>query len=545
MKGGRERWTFRDSFRYDSMLCGASARRFAPALLIAFALVMAASAASAETVLRIVPHADLKNIDPIWTTAYITRNHGYMIYDTLFAMDEQLKPHPQMVESWKQSGDGLTYTFVLRPGLKWHDGQPVRAADCVASLKRWGARDAMGQKLMEFSKGLDVVDARTFRLVLKEPYGLVIPSLAKISSNVPFMMPERIAATDPFTQIKENIGSGPFKFVAEQWVPGNKVVYVRNADYVPRDEPPSFASGGKRVYVDRVEWLYIPDPSTAQAALAAGEVDYYEIPPVDLVPLMERDPRLIVKVLDPLGVQGMLRPNHLHPPFNDVRARQALLWMVKQEDYLRAMIGDPRYWKSCAALFICGTVYASDAGAVGPQDLERARQMMAESGYKGEPVVLMDPTDIPMSHAATLVTAQLLRKIGVNVQVQAMDWSTLTSRRAEKKSPAEGGWNLFHTWWTGADVISPLGNIGIAANCEKAWFGWPCSAEMEKVRDQIARAADLPEQQRQAVKLQELAYRDVPYVSIGQWQLPTAYRKSLSGVIVSPVPFFWNIKKQE
>jgi peptide/nickel transport system substrate-binding protein len=523
------------------------ARRAARALLCA-SLIWAGlvTSAPAETVLRVVPHADLKNTDPIWTTAYITRNHGYMIYDTLFALDEQLKPHPQMVESWKQSADGLIYTFTVRPGLKWHDGAPVRAADCVASIRRWGARDAMGQKLMEFTKALQAVDARTFRLVLKEPYGLVIPSLAKISSNVPFMMPERLAATDPFTQVKESIGSGPFKFVAGEWVPGNKVVYVKNPDYAPRDEPPSFASGGKRVYVDRVEWLYIPDPATAQAALSAGEVDYYEIPPVDLVPLMERDSKLVVKVVDPLGVQGMLRPNHLHPPFNDPRARQALLWMVKQDDYLRAMIGDPRFWKACPALFICGTVFASDAGAEAlmKQDLERAKQLMQEAGYKGEPVVLMDPTDISMSHAATLVTAQMLRKIGVNVQVQAMDWSTLTSRRAEKKPPAEGGWNLFHTWWTGADVISPLGNIGIAANCEKAWFGWPCSPEMEAVRDQIARATELPDQQRLAVKLQELAYRDVPYVNIGQWQLPTAYRKSLSGVIISPVPFFWNIKKE-
>jgi len=324
-------------------------------------------------------------------------------------------------------------------------------------------------------------------------------------------------------------------------------VYIRNPDYVPRDEPPSFAAGGKRVYVDRVEWLYIPNPSTAQAALSAGEVDYYEIPPVDLVALMERDPRLLVHVLDPLGVQGMLRPNHLHPPFNHPKARQALLWMVRQEDYLRAMIGDPRFWKACPALFICGTAFATDVGSepLMKQDLDLAKRLMHEAGYRGEPVVLMDPTDIPMSHAATLVTAQMLRKIGVNVQVQAMDWSTLTSRRAEKKPPAEGGWNLFHTWWTGADVISPLGNIGIAANCDKAWFGWPCNAEMERVRDQIARAGELADQQRLSAKLQEMAFADVPYVSIGQWQTPTAYRKSLSGVIVSPVPFFWNIKKQE
>ena len=502
---------------------------------------------SAETTLRIVPHADLKNIDPIWTTAYITRNHGYMIYDTLFAMDENMASQPQMVDTWEQSADGLVYTFTLRDGLKWHDGKPVRAADCVASLRRWGARDAMGQKLMQFTRSLEVVNERTFRLTLKEPYGLVVPSLSKISSNVPFMMPERVAKTDPFTQIKENIGSGPFIFVEEEWVPGNKVVYIRNPDYVPREEPPSFAAGGKRVKVDRVEWLYIPDAATAQAALAAGEVDYYERPPVDLLPLMERDPRLVVAMIDPLGVQGWLRPNHLHPPFDHPKARQALLWMVNQEDYMRAIIGDPRYWRTCPAYFVCGTDFETDVGseALMSQDLDRARQLLAEAGYRGEPVVLMDPTDIPMLHGATLVTAQMLRKIGVNVQVQAMDWSTLTSRRAEKKPPAEGGWNLFHTWWTAADVNSPVANIGVAGNCENAWFGWPCSEALESLRDRLARSTDPKEQFQLTMDLQRQAFKEVPYVNFGQWILPTAYRKILDGVIVSPVPFFWNISKQE
>jgi len=296
-----------------------------------------------------------------------------------------------------------------------------------------------------------------------------------------------------------------------------------------------------------VEWLYIPDPQTAQAALSAGEVDYYEVPPVDLVPLMEKDPRLVVKVVDPLGVQGWLRPNHLHPPFNNVKARQALLWMVKQEDYMRAIIGDARFWKACPAYFACGTEFESDAGseALMAQDLAKARKLMQEAGYKGEPVVLMDSTDIPMMHGASLVTAQMLRKIGVNVQVQAMDWSTLTSRRAEKKPPAEGGWNLFHTWWTAADVISPVANIGVASNCDKAWFGWPCDPGIEKLRDQIARSSDVSQQKALGVKLQVAAFAEVPYVNIGQWQTPTAYRKQLSGVIISPVPFFWNIRKQE
>jgi peptide/nickel transport system substrate-binding protein len=517
--------------------------------LAALVLVVlcAATSLSFAATLKVIPHADLKNTDPIWTTAYITRNHGYMIYDTLFSLDADLKPQPQMVDAWQVSDDGLVYTFTLRPGLKWHDGAPVRAADCVASIQRWGKRDGMGQKLMELTQSLDVVDDRTFTLTLKEPYGLVLHSLGKISSNVPFMMPERLAKTDAFTQITEHIGSGPFRFVEEDWVPGSKVVYVRNPDYVPRSEPPSFAAGGKVVKVDRVEWLYIPDPATAQAALSAGEVDYYERPPVDLLPLMEANPEVTVSIIDPLGTQGWLRPNHLHPPFNHKKARQALLWMVNQEDYMRAIIGDPKYWRTCGAYFMCGTPLETDVGSepLMQQDFAKAKQLMQEAGYQGEPVVLMDPTDIPILHGATLVTAQLLRKIGVKVDVQAMDWSTLTSRRAEKKPPSEGGWNLFHTWATGADVASPVNNIGVSGGCmEKAWFGWPCDPRLEELRDAWARTSDPAKQKEIAVELQRVAYDTVPYVNYGQWFLPTAYRSNLQGVIVSPVPFFWNIEKQ-
>jgi peptide/nickel transport system substrate-binding protein len=516
-------------------------------LMIGLLLVWTSLSTAAGGTLKVVPHADLKNTDPIWTTAYITRNHGYMIYDTLFALNADLKPQPQMVETWSVSDDQLTYTFTLRPGLQWHDGGPVRAADCVASIKRWGKRDGMGQKLMDFTESLDVVDERTFTLKLKEPYGLVLQSLGKLSSNVPFMMPERLANTDAFTQITEQIGSGPFKFVKGEWVPGSKVVYVRNPDYRPREEPPSFAAGGKTVKVDRVEWLYIPDPATAQAALIAGEVDYYERPPTDLLPLMQNNADLKIAIIDPLGTQGVMRPNHLHPPFNHKKARQALLWMVNQEDYLRAIVGDEKYWQTCTAYFMCGAPLETDAGAeaLAQQDLEKARQLMQEAGYKGEPIILMDPTDIPVLHGASLVTAQMLRKIGVNVEVQAMDWSTLTSRRAEKKLPSEGGWNLFHTYGTGADMASPINNITMSGGCEeKAWFGWPCDAHLEKLRDDWARATDAAKQKEIAVEIQRLAYDMVPYVNYGQWFLPTAYRSNLQGVIISPVPFFWNIEKE-
>jgi peptide/nickel transport system substrate-binding protein len=516
-------------------------------LSVAAALIAFSAPASAEKVLRVVPHADLKNLDPIWTTAYITRNHGYMVYDTLFATDENLKIQPQMVDTFKVSGDGLVYTFKLRPGLKWHDGAPVKSEDCIASIKRWGKRDGMGQKLMDFTKSMDVVDDNTFTLTLKEPYGLVLDSLGKISSNVPFMMPKRLADVDAFTQVSEIIGSGPFKFVKDEWVPGAKVVYVKNEAYVPRSEPASGAAGGKVVKVDRVEWIYIPDPATTVNALINGEVDLLESPAVDMITLMRGNADIKIEIIDPLGTQGWLRPNHLWPPFNHPKARQALLWAVNQEEYLQAIVGDPALYKVCAAYFICDTPYATMIGTepLTAVDKKMAMKLLKESGYKGEKIVLMQPTDIPVLNNASLVTAQLLRDIGMDVDVQAMDWSTLTSRRAEKKSPADGGWNIFHTYSTGADVSSPIANIGISGGgVEKAWFGWPTDAKIEKLRDDFARATTVDARKKIVEVLQTRLFEVVPYVNFGQWFQPMAWRSNLSGVLVSPVPFFWNIDKK-
>src|SRR5688572_10268571 len=382
--------------------------------------------------LRFVPHADLKVLDPIWTTAYITRNHGYMIYDTLFALDAGLQIRPQMVEKHSVSKDGMKYAFTLRDGLKFHDGQPVTAEDCVASIKRWGARDAVGRLMMAAVGRLVPLDRKTFTLDLAQPFGLVVDGLAKPSASPCFIMPARMAATDPNEQVKETIGSGPYRFVKDEWQPGNQVVYVRNPDYVPRSETPNGAAGGKRVFLDRVVWRYIPDAATANAALAAGEIDYWENPPLDFVPALERDPTLAVFVTDSRGTQGLLRPNHLQPPFNNKKARQALLWMVDQEHYLKAAIGQARYYRTCPGYFMCGGLpYESTVAAPPRPDPARARQLLKESGYDGSPVVLMDPTDIALLHGATLVCRELLVKIGINVDLHAMDWSTLVARRAK------------------------------------------------------------------------------------------------------------------
>src|SRR5262245_1513156 len=357
--------------------------------------------------LRFVPHADLKVLDPIWTTAYVTRNHGYLIYDTLFATDGNLKVQPQMVDKWSASPNRMRWSFTLRDGLKFHDGQPVTAEDCVASLKRWGARDTIGRLLMASVSRLAVVDKKTFTLELEQPFGLVLEALGKPSSNVPFIMPARLAATDPNEQVKESTGSGPYRFVKDEWQPGNRVVYLRNGDYVPRPEPPSGAAGGKRVFVDRLEWRYIPDPATAGSALEAGEVDYWENIPLDHSARLEKNPGVTVFVTDPRGSQGCLRPNHLHPPFNNKKARQALLHMVDQKLYLDATIGSAKYYRTCPAIFMCGgTPFESGVAAPKP-DLERARQLLKESGYDGRPIVVLDPTDSPYAHAPALVTADL------------------------------------------------------------------------------------------------------------------------------------------
>ncbi len=517
------------------------------AAIAAFVATGAAAPAGAESVLRIVPHADLKNLDPIWTTAYISRNHGYMIYDTLFALDENLEVRPQMVEDWSVTADGLVWTFRLRDGLAWHDGAPVTAADCVASIERWGARDGMGQKLMDATAALAVVDDRTFSLTLEEPYGLVLQSLGKISSNVPFMMPERLARTDPFEQVAETVGSGPFVFAADEWVPGAKAVYLRNPAYVPRAEAPSFAAGGKRAKVDRVEWLYIPDAATAMNALISGEVDFFELPPHDLLPVMEASPGVTVTTLDTLGNQGWVRLNHRLPPFDNPKAREAVLWAIDQSHYLQAVIGNPDYYAECAAYFGCDTPLETDIGAQAlmTQDLERARALVAESGQAGARVVILQATDIPINNGAALITAGLLREIGFEPELQAMDWSTLTSRRAISEPADRGGWNVFVTWWIAADILNPVSNIGVSGGClERGWFGWPCDPAIEELRDRFARAAGFDEQRRIAGAVQKRALEIVAYANIGRWFNPVAYRESLSGLILSPVLFFWNIEKR-
>ena len=526
-----------------------SVRRLATALALVSALwvvVGATPPALAETTLKVVMHSDLKIVDPIWTTAYIVRNHGYMVYDTLFAMDAKGEIKPQMVDKYDVSADRLTYTMTLRDGLLWHDGKPVTAEDCVASIKRWAAKDSMAQKMMGFVKELQVVNPKTFRIVLKEPTGLVLGALGKPSSNVPFMMPKRVAETDPNTQISDFTGSGPFVFKKEEWKPGDKAVYVKFGKYKPRPEPASGLAGGKVVKVDRVEWKWIPDHQTAINALLAGEVDYLESPPHDLYPVLKQDANVRLVSLNPLGNQYTFRYNILHKPFDNAKVRQAVFYAFNQEDFLKAVIGDPAYYKTCKSFFPCGSPLATTKGMDGllESNFEKARGLLKEAGYDGTPVILMHSTDLAVLANLAPVAKSLMERAGFKVDMHSMDWQTLVSRRAKKDLPAQGGWNAFLTSWVSADILNPVMMGFMNASCDKAMFGWPCDKEIESLRDQFARETDPAKQKAiaEAVQVRETHYPT--HLPLGQWYGAVAVRKNVGGMIEAPVTVFWNVEKK-
>jgi len=519
----------------------------AAAAAIAGAPWPTARAADDKKTLRFIAQSDLRVLDPIWTTAYISRNHGYCVFDTLFAIDAEFAPHPQMIGEHSVSSDKLTYQFKLRGDLgPFHDGSPVRGADCVASIKRWMARDGHGQAL---AKALDTMTPdgdKGFTIKLKEPFPLLIDAFAKVSSLALFIMPERLANTDPFTQVTEMVGSGPLKFVKDEFQPGHQVVYVKNADYVPRKEPPSWASGGKVMKVDRVEWLYIPDAMTKVAALNNGEADWWENPPHDNLPTMAANPDIAIVEADALPEMTMVRFNHLYPPFDNPKMRQALMMVADQADFMRTLVGDQKYWGVCASFYTCGTPMASEVGAealTGKRDYDKAKALIKEAGYKGEKCVVLDAVDQPNPHVQAIVAYDYLKKLGLNAELVSTDWGTVVTRRASKKPPEDGGWNIFGTGWVGADLLDPIGNLPLHAEGDKAWFGWPKNDKIEALRAQWIKAESLDARKKIATEIQKEAFESVPYIPTGKWTAMTAYRKNLKGVITAPAFLMWNIDK--
>jgi peptide/nickel transport system substrate-binding protein len=470
-----------------------------------------------------------------------------MVYDTLFAMDEKFQVKPQMVETYDVSADKLTYTFTLRDGLKFHDGAPVRSADCIASVERWAKRDTLGQKLAEATASWTTVNDKTFRLNLKKLFPLTLEALGKSSSNVPFIMPERIAKTDAFKNIDDPTGSGPFRMVKAEWIPGNKVVYVKNTQYLPRKEPASWASGGKVVHVDRVEWIYMSDSATAAAALSAGEADWWEFLPPDLIPVLTRSKDITVKNIDPMGSMGLIRFNFLYPPFSNPKMRQALLYAVNQQDYVIGIAGDPKNGHACYSYYTCGTPLSSEAAAEplkGMRNFDKAKALIKESGYNNEKIVIIDATDQPIVHAQSLLTLDLLKKLGLNAELQASDWGTLLTRRTVREPLDKGGWSIFHTWLVGPDMLNPGVNYPLRTNGPNAWFGWPTDSKIEELRQAWFDAPDAAASKAAAIAVQQRAFEFVPYIPTGQFILPTAFRSNISGVIIAPITFLWNVEKK-
>ncbi len=502
--------------------------------------------AQSPKALRFIAESDLRSLDPIWTTAYITNNYGYMVYDTLFALDSSFTPRPQMVERWTESADHLMYNFTLRGGLKWHDGEQVRPEDCIASLQRWMSRDVLGQSMAQAVAEMKPIGRQDFSIELKQPFPLLLEGLAKNATSAPFMMPERVAKTPGNQQITESIGSGPFKFVRSEWVPGNKAVFIKNEEYVPRRETPDWGSGAKIVKFDRVEWLYIPDSSTAANALVAGEVDWLQQVPTDLVPLLQSRKGVTVRKLDPLGYVGVLKFNHLQPPFNNEKVRQAVLQVVDQRDYMNVVAGDQANWRTCHSYYACGTPISTEVGAEAfssSRDYAKARQLVAESGYKGEPAVVLDASDQPIAHGQALVTADLLKKIGINVDLQTMDWATVTSRRVSREPTERGGWSIYFTY-TAATDTSPAVNTSLRANGTGGSFGWPTNEKVEELRARWLAAPTLDERKRLGGEIQTEAFRFVSYIPTGQFQIPTAHRDNLEGIIGAPSLFMWNVDRK-
>lgn len=519
------------------------------ALLASAILAAGLSAATAETTLHVVPHADLPGADPINGAVEIVKMHGLMVYDTLYALDENLVPQPQMVEDMTLSEDRKTYRFTLRDGLIWHDGHPVTAEDCVASLKRWMSRDAAGQLMGGVLSEIKAIDAKTFEMVFKEPYGLVLESLSKVAPSTPFMMPKRIAETDPFEDIKEYVGSGPFRFVAEEWVPGSKVVYEKFDGYVPRQEPPSAFAGGKVVNVDRVEWMIINDQQTALSALLSGEVDIWENPSLDLQPVIEAAGNLKTATISDTGRQAMMLFNHIQPPFDNPKARQAMFWLTNQETYLQAINGNPDSYRTCASFFICGTPMETHAGleALEHPDPAKAKALFEEAGWDfSKPIVILDPTDDPIAHPATVVTVQAMRDIGLTVDVQAMDRVTMLKRRNSKEPTDAGGWNMLHSWVNGQVAANPIWSRTYASLCDKGMFGWSCDAELESLRWGWALADGLEAKKEAAARYSERAFEVGQYVPLGQWTTYIAHSDKVTGLVSTrDVPVFWNLEKQD
>jgi peptide/nickel transport system substrate-binding protein len=504
------------------------------------------ASADAQSTIKFKPNADLTILDPVWTTAYSSRYLGLLSYDMLYGVDNALRPHPQMVAGHVVENDSKLWRLTLRDGLRFHDGEPVLSRDVVASIKRWGARDAFGQVLMASTDEISAASDKEVVFRLKAPFPLLPNALAKSTSYVPVIMPARLIA-DPTKQVTEVVGSGPYRYIASERVSGARSVWEKFDGYVPRsDGTPEFTSGPKIARINRIEWVIIPDAATAAAAVINGEIDWYEDVLFDLVPMLKTSPEVKVTTFNPAGTMGIMRFNHLHPPFNNAAIRRAVLGAVSQAEVAQAVAGNDRsMWDDKVGVFCPNSPMATDAGMqvlTSPRDYARVKRDLAAAGYKGEPVVYLTASDSYLINQQVIVVSDQLRQAGMNVNVVSVDFGTWLQRRANQAPPDKGGWNVTNTALPGLDLWDPASHLGLRGNGLKAWPGWPTSPELESLRENWFIAPD--EAGRKAIcrQIQLQAWQDVPYVPTGRFRDVTAYRTNVKDVL-DGMPLFYNLSK--
>ncbi len=519
--------------------------------LAATASAALASPALAQTeqqrVLKFVPYADLAILDPIWTTADIVRDHGYMVYDTLYGTDGKLSPRPQLAEGHLFEQDGRSCTISLRAGIRFHDGEPIRAQDCVASLRRWMAVAPMGQTLAAALDEMVAVDDRRLRFRLKRRFPLLIHVLAQATAPVPFIMPERVAQTDPTKQLSDTTGSGPFRFRREEYRTGNIAVYERFAGYLPTpDQGTGLTAGPKQVNFDRVEWHIIPDAATAAAALQRGEVDWYSQPPPEIIDLVRGKPEIEVGQLELLPGVSVMRLNWLNPVFDNKRMRQALLPAISQSDFAMAAVGtDPQNYRVGTGFFPPGSPMANDAGLaplLGPRDLGKAKALLREAGYGNEKIRLIGPTDTVVTKALTEVAADVFQRLGMNLDLALSDSGTVVQRRRSMEPLERGGWSVGCWSFPGLWFVDPSTHILLRGNGRDAWFGWPIVPKLEELRNAWLETPDLDGQQRIAREMQVVGMDELPCIPLGSVFQSTALRRDLKDRVLG-FPIFWNLRR--
>ena len=510
-------------------------------LATALAAPNLARAAGSRT-LRFVPQADLSGMDPVVTTRQVVRNGGFLVWDMLYGIDANFEPQPQMCEGHEVTDDGRTWIFRLRPGLRFHDGEPVRAADAVASIRRWLPRDVLATRLAACLDAIEVIDDRSFRLRLSKPFPKLLYAFGKSTTVVLFVMPERIATSDPYKPISEIVGSGPMRFRKDQWVVGASAAFELFDGYQPRPEPASWLAGGKRIGFDRIEWVTMPDPATAAAALQSGEIDWWENPIADLAPMLKQANGVRLDIADPLGNVGVVRPNCTLSPSSNKLFRQAIQLVLDQEDMMRAVVGeDTTMWRTMPSVFTPGSRYFTTDGSerlVGKRRPDEAKRLLQQAGYNGERIAMPVAADVPVVKAEGDILADALHGIGVNVDYQAVDWGQQASRITSKT-----GWNIYLTWVAGAECANPAGHKMLDSVGSAGSAGWPDSPEVQAALGRWFDATT-PEAEMAAATAANRAGMDyAPFVPAGFFLNYTAWRSNVHGIAKAPFPQFWGVSK--